>query len=213
MTPKPWKEYRAESPNKDGDYPADPLTVEEFTALLGKISATSAAGIRNRALIILLYRSGLRISEALALKVSDIDLKNHAIRLPFDTKIGEPQTRGLHPSGTDAIARWIEVRRSLGIQRGPLFCTLKGKPMHPQQARNMLHYFADKASLAKRVHPHGLRHTYAVQLRRTVRDVGAISKLLGHKDIRTTVRYINHLTNYDAISELEKADLPPLEES
>ena len=68
---------------------------------------------------------------------------------------------------------------------------------------------AQRAGIVKRVHPHGLRHTFADELRALV-DVVTISKLLGHSSIGVTSRYLDHLTNGDAIDRLQTVDLPPM---
>ena len=117
-------------------------------------------------------------------------------------------TRGFHPSATDALARWIDTRRQLGIRRGPLFCTLAGGPVHPQYVRNLLHRLGAKAGVDKRVHPHGLRHTFAWELERAGTPVTTISALLGHSGIAVTARYLAHLTNRQAVTALAAVDLP-----
>src|ERR1039457_4341547 len=115
----------APAPNKGQEYPAEPLTPAEVTAIIGQCSRTAPTGIRNRALLTLLYRSGLRVSEILSLRPADVDMARHSIRL-LDTKSGKPQTRGFHPSADDALGRWLDTRRGLGLRNGPIFCTLTG---------------------------------------------------------------------------------------
>ena len=80
----------------------------------------SATGIRNRALLILLYWSGLRIIEALVFLLADLNMAAQWARLR-QTKSGKAQTRGWHPSADDALARWADKRRELGLSpRGPV---------------------------------------------------------------------------------------------
>ena len=195
--------------NKGKKYPAEPLTPGEVTAIIGQCSARSATGIRNRALLTLLYRSGLRISELLALRSSDVNFAAHSIRL-LDTKVDEPQTRGFHPSADDALMRWIDYRRDHSI-RGPLFCTLDGGPMSSQYVGMMLKRLAGHAGIEKRVHPHGLRHTFAVELDAAGTSLSVISKLLGHHSVPTTARYLDHLTNRQAVTALQGVILPSLD--
>jgi site-specific recombinase XerD len=197
--------------NKGKPYPPEPLTPAEVAALLDQCSIRSATGCRNRAMITMLYRSGLRVSELLALRPSDVNLAQHSLRL-LDTKTGEPQTRGFHPSADDSLARWMERRRELGHRSGPLFCTLTdGGPMHATYVRLMLKRLATHAGIEKRVHPHGLRHTFAAELDAAGVSLSVISKLLGHHSVPTTARYLDHLTNRQAVSALQGIALPQLE--
>ena len=195
--------------NKGRTFPPEPLTPDEVAAIIAGCSPRARTGIRNRALLILLYRSGLRISEALALKPADVDLKRHTARV-LHGKGDKATVRGFHPTATDALARWIDTRKGLGLRNGPLFCTLEGAPLYPQYVRILLGRLAEKAGIDKRVHPHGLRHTFADELRATGMDVVTISKLLGHSSIAVTSRYLDHLTNDRAVAALEAVDLPGL---
>jgi integrase/recombinase XerD len=198
------------APNKGGKYPAEPLTPAEVGAIIGKCSGRAPTGIRNRALLTLLYRSGLRVSEVLAVRPSDVDMARHSIRL-LGTKSGQAQTRGFHPSADDALARWIDTRKALGIGgHCKLFCTLAGTPLSDDYVRGLLRRLGAKAGISKRVHPHGLRHTFAVELEAAGTPVTVISKLLGHSSVAVTARYLDHLTNGQAVTALEGADLPPI---
>lgn len=197
------------APNKGKRYPAEPLTPDEVTAIIAQCSPRAPTGIRNRALLTLLYRSGLRVSEALALKVSDVNLPAHSLRV-LHGKGDETTTRGFHPSATDALVRWLDTRKTLGFRNGPLFCTLAGRPIYAQYVRSLLKRIAAKAGVDKRVHPHAFRHTFAWELAQNGVPVTTIKELLGHHHLTTTAMYLNHLTSYQAVSALESVDLPPL---
>lgn len=197
-------------PNKGKRYPAEVLTTDEVQALVDQCSRKAPTGIRNRALLYLLFRSGLRVSEITALRVSDVDLRKHSVRV-LHGKGDKTTTRGFHASATDALARWIDTRKALGIRNGMLFCTLDGGPLNPQYIRNLLHRLGARAGIEKRVHPHGLRHSYAVELENAGVPVSQISKLLGHSSIAVTSRYLDHLSNAQAISALEAVELPELD--
>src|SRR5690242_16872334 len=166
------------------------MTPGEVAAVIGACSARSVTGIRNRALLTLLYRSGLRISEALALKPSDVNLGEHTIRV-LHGKGNKATTRGFHPSATDALARWADTRKHAGLRGGPLFCTLDGRPLYAQYVRTLLGRLAAASGIDKRVHPHGLRHTFAVELERAGTPVTVISKLLGPSSMPVTSRYLD----------------------
>jgi site-specific recombinase XerD len=223
------------SPNFLRSIPAELLAPDEVAAIIGGCSAKSVTGIRNRALLTLFYRSGIRISEALGapargehatrtskgervqparaaippLRVSDVNMSEHSIRV-LHGKGNKATTRGFHESATDTIARWMDTRKSLGFRGGPLFCTLDGDPVQAQYVRGLLKRLAEQAEIDKRVHPHGFRHTFAVEMRRDGTDIAVISKLLGHSSIAVTTRYLDHLTNDQAIAELQTINLPPL---
>jgi site-specific recombinase XerD len=195
--------------NKGKKYPAEPLTPDEVALLIAQCSRKSATGIRNRAMLTLAYRSGLRISELLALRPADVNFDQHSLRL-LDTKTGKPQTRGFHSSADDALSQWMEHRKGLGFGNGPLFCTLHGGPVSDVYVRNMVKRLAVQAGIEKRVHPHGLRHTFAAELDAAGTPITVISKLLGHKNVPTTALYLDHLTNRQAVAALGNVDLPPL---
>jgi integrase/recombinase XerD len=197
-------------PNKGRRYPAEVLEPAEVQALLDQLSRKSKSGIRNRALVVLLYKSGLRVSEICNLTPADVNLEQHSVRVRLG-KGAKTTTRGFHPNATDSLARWTDTRKAMGFRNGPLFCTHQGGPVSGQYVCNLLHQLAAKAELGKRVHPHGLRHSYAVSLERAGLTVTEISKLLGHSSISVTARYLDHLTNGAAIEALERADLPELD--
>lgn len=201
-----------EPPNKGRRYPAEPLTPAEVAQMIGRCSRRAPTGIRNRALLTLLYRSGLRISELLSLRPSDVNLDKHSIRL-LDTKTGDAQTRGYHPTAADALARWLDTRRQLGIGNGRLFCTLQGTPLSDDYVRGLMRRLAAQAGIEKRVHPHGLRHTFAAELDAAGTSLSVISKLLGHHSVPTTARYLDHLTNQQAVTALGAASLPALRDA
>ena len=93
--------------NKDRKFPPEVLSTEEVAALIAGCSHKAPTGIRNRALIWLLYRSGLRVSEALDLRPADVDLARHSLRV-LHGKGDKATTRGFHPTATDALARALD---------------------------------------------------------------------------------------------------------
>ena len=194
-------------PNKGKKYPPELLTPGEVQRLLDGCSRKAPTGIRNRAMLTLLYRSGLRVSELLALRPSDVDQAKRSLRL-LDTKAGEAQTRGYHAGADDALARWLDTRAKRGLRNGKLFTTLDGGPVSDDYVRGLLRRLATKADIQKRVHPHGLRHTFAVELEAAGVPVTVISKLLGHSSVAVTARYLDHLTNAQAVEALQDVDLP-----
>ncbi len=179
--------------------PPEVLTDEEVRSLMDACAATSASGIRNRALIALLYRSGLRISEALDLYPKDVDLERKAIRV-LHGKGGRSRVVGIDAGALAVLARWMEVRTLHGHNGSrPIFCTTSGERMANAYIRRLLPRLGRAAGIAKRVHAHGLRHTHAAELREEGMDIGLISKQLGHASISTTARYLDHIAPWAVV--------------
>lgn len=198
-------------PNKGKRYPPEPLTPAEMQQLLDGCSRRAPTGVRNRAMLTLLYRSGLRVSELLGLRPTDLNYAKHELRL-LDTKSGTWQVRGWHPGADDALDRWLDLRATLALPRGSkLFTTLAGQPVSDDYVRGLLRRLAAKAGIEKRVHPHAFRHTFAVELESAGVPVTVISKLLGHSSVAVTARYLDHLTNAQAVNALASVDLPELD--
>lgn len=179
--------------NKGQTFPVEVLTGEEVGRLLGACSKRAPTGIRNRALIALLYRGQLRISEALALRPKDVDHVAGTIRV-LHGKGDKARTIGCDAGALALLELWVAKRKALGFNgRHAMFCTLDGKPVSDAYVRIMLKRIAAKVGIEKRVHPHAFRHTGAAELRAEGVDVGIISKQLGHTSIATTARYLDHV--------------------
>jgi site-specific recombinase XerD len=155
--------------------------------------------IRNRALIAVLYRSGLRISEALALLPKDIDFASGAIRV-LHGKGEKARTVGIDSGAMEFVQRWLEVRVRWSVDSWhSIFCTRTGQQLGEGYIRRLFPELGRQAGIQKRVHPHGLRHTHAAQLRAEGIDVGIISKQLGHASISTTARYLDHIAPWAVV--------------
>ncbi len=177
-------------------YPPEILTADEVRRLL-EACGTTQMGVRHRALIALLYRSGLRVSEALALYPKDIE--GGAVRV-LRGKGGRSRTAGLDPSGMALVGEWHEVRSKLQLgARSPLLCSRQGHPMTASYVRRLFFGLGRAAGIDKRVHPHGLRHTHASELRAEGIDIGIISKQLGHRSISTTAHYLDHIAPWAVV--------------
>ena len=182
----------------------DVLSPEDVRALMDACSRRAPTGIRHRALIALLYGSGLRISEALAIRPKDLDLD----ALTVTVHSGKGDKRGvsvLLPDAVDAIQRWADRRATYSVTaRDPFICTIgrgaagsnptaPSRPLGREFVGRVLKRLARRAGLAKRVHPHGLRHSHADLLRRRGFDVEEIRKQLRHASLEITGRYLDHL--------------------
>jgi site-specific recombinase XerD len=179
-------------------FPPETLTDAEVRALLDAC-ARSATGIRNRALIAILYRTGLRISEALDLYTKDVDLERGAIRV-LNGKGGKTRVVGVDRGALAILERWLDVRACCGHNgTRPVFCTASGERLTAGYVRRWLPGLGRRAGIAKRVHAHGLRHTHAAQLREEGVDIGIISKQLGHASISTTAHYLDHIAPWAVV--------------
>ena len=174
--------------------PAEILAREEIDRLINANGRRSPTGIRNKALVVLLWRCGLRIAEALALQPKDVDFQAGTIRV-LHGKGDKARTVGIDAQALAILDRWLDRRTKLGCNgKEPLFCTLQGKPVQSRYVRQLMQRLGKKAGIDKRVHAHGLRHTHASELRQEGVDIGIISKQLGHANIATTARYLDHVS-------------------
>lgn len=181
-------------PTRGKKLPRDILDDAELDALLRACSLRAPSGIRDRALIAFLAGSGLRISEALDLRVGDVDRKTglvHVIR----GKGSRPRVVAVDESTLVMLDRWLEVRAALGAKRSdPLFCAITtgkvGKRIHTSSMRHMLRRRAARAGIEKRVHLHGLRHAYANKRCRLGVPILHVSAELGHKNVSGTMLYL-----------------------
>ncbi len=184
---------------KGKKYPAEILTDDEVCRLIRGCSNRAPTGMRNRALIVVLYRGGLRISESLALLPKDLDPAAGWGRI-LNGKGRKARTFGLDPGAFAVIERWLDVRARYGFNgRAPLFCTLAGKPLKSAYVRALLPRLARKASILKRVHAHGLRHSHAAQLAAEGVPINVIQRQLGHSNVATTSRYLDHIAPQQVI--------------
>lgn len=197
----------ARSPaNKGKTYRPDTLTTDEMARLLRAPSSRAPTGIRNRALLVVLYRAGLRIAEALALRPKDLDHVKGAVHV-VRGKGGKPRTVIMDFEAFTAIQRWLDVRTKLGVDgRSALFCTVSkgkrlkaGEPLYPEYCRALMKRLAVRAGITRRVHPHMLRHTMANELRKERIDIGVISTQLGHSSLHTTSLYLKHIEDEEVI--------------
>ena len=196
------------SKNRGVRFYADTLTREEVLALVEGCNCGSS-GLRDRALIVTLYRTGLRISEALGLRLHDVDLERGTLRVRGTKTRTSDRTVGIDAMTRNHLRDWLDVRSDLGIAPvGFVFCCIsrheRGHQMKPAQARQKLRRLAEKAELSKRVHPHALRHSFAAELATERVDIRVISQALGHSNIAITDRYVSHL-NPTAVLEVMAA--------
>ena len=182
-----------------GRLEADLLTRSEIEALVAQCPRELWTGIRNRTLVITLWRTGLRISEALALREKDVDLVEGRLVVQRG-KGGKRRVVGLDQGTIDALEEWLVRRATLSVPVGaPVFCTRRGGQIDPSYIRRMLPGLARAAGIGKRVHAHGLRHLFATELQAEGAPLSMIRDLLGHSSLATTDTYLRRLGAGEAI--------------
>src|SRR5207244_2726986 len=141
------------APTAPGTVPqSETLTSEDIRALIGQCSKEAPTGVRNCALILVMYQEGLRLSEALALSPDHVDLYNSQLTIEGSRVVS------LDSSTRDQLVRWMDLRKKLGLESADvLFCTLKGGVLAPAYVRQLLPRLAEQAGVRKRVHANGLR--------------------------------------------------------
>jgi site-specific recombinase XerD len=178
-------------------YPPDPPTRAEVVRIMDACSRRAPTGLRDRALIALLYRTGLRVSEALSLRPSDLDPERRLVRVARG-KGGGFRLAAIDDEALAHVAAWLERRRALGHNgHHHLFCTLGGRRLGGNQVRVMLHRRAAKAGVDRRVTPHQLRHAMAVELVGEGEGLDAVQRQLGHSSVVHTAWYLRRVAPVD----------------
>jgi site-specific recombinase XerD len=195
--------------NKGRRYPADPPRVEEIVAVMRQ-AGDSPFGRRLRGLIVVLWRAGLRISEALALTEGDLEISRGSVVVRRG-KGGRRREVGMDDWAWQQLRPWLETRVSLPV--GPLFCVVsgptRGRPWSSSQARTDLHATASKAGVRRRFAPHQLRHAHAVEMAREGLPINVIQRQLGHANLGVTSIYLQGIDSGEII-EMVRTRRPPV---
>jgi integrase/recombinase XerC len=199
------------SPVKGRTFEKEVYTAAEIADLMAVTSSPAPTAVRNRALIATLWQTGIRMNEALMLQPHDFDPITGEVFVRFGKggPQGGPKNRRVRagPLAVAEIQRWMAVRSGLDLPAGsPLFCTLHGTKMYSNSFRGALIRLAKKAGWTKRVHPHGFRHTFAVNLARANVSPALIQRQLGHKSLATTTIYMAGISTEDIAEAMEKVD-------
>lgn len=188
------------SPAKGKRFPIEVLTPQEVKLLLKQCNPKCPTGSRNRALLALLYRGMLRVSEALSLHPRDVDLSTGMVNVRSG-KGNKQRIVGLDSQACTLLQLWMNQRIKLGIGNHlPIFTTLKARPLRRVYVWHLVKRLARKAGISKRVHPHSLRHAGASELVHESFDLVTISQQLGHSNVSTTHRYISHLCPHKLVA-------------
>ena len=168
----------------------DALTVTEVEALLKAVEPNSTQGIRDKAIVELMYATGIRVSEAVTLKIGDVNLDVGFLRC-----IGKGSKERIVPFGKKAgraLQIYLEKSRLKLLKNNTeiiLFLSRLGKRMSRQSFWKLIKHYAKKARIDKAIRPHTLRHSFATHLLEGGADLRSVQEMLGHADISTTQIY------------------------
>jgi site-specific recombinase XerD len=202
--------YHAGRPprNKGLRYPADPPAVQEIIAVMRE-AGTDRHGARVRALIVVLWRGGLRIQEALSLSERDLDPQRGSL-LVRNGKGGRRREIGMDGWGWEQLRPWLAARVELPI--GPMFCVIdgptRGRPWSSAAVRTELRRLAAHAGVRRRFAPHQLRHAHAVELAREGVPLNIIQRQLGHVNLGTTSIYLQGIDTEEIIAAVNSRRAP-----
>jgi tyrosine recombinase XerC len=177
------------SPKLDRKLPSY-LTSDEINNLLSAPDTSTPVGLRDRAILELLYAAGLRVSELVHINVNQVDLKTREIRV-----LGKGSKERLVLMGkpaADAIATYLKQSRPKLAGKKPndaVFINHHGQRLIERRIQKIMKQYAKIAGITKRVHPHTIRHTFATHLLDGGADLRVVQELLGHASLTTTQIY------------------------
>lgn len=180
------------------------LFYDEMDALLNSIPLDNDEDIRNRAMFEIMYACGLRVSEVVSLRVDDIDLNDHVLRV-----IGKGSKERIVPfydEAGDFLKLYLnQVRKKWCDEKERIcFLNLKGKPLTTRGVQYILDKVVLKSNLLLKVHPHMFRHSFATHLLDNGADLRVVQELLGHSSLSTTQIY-THVSREHLKNTYEKA--------
>ena len=165
------------------------LTGREIELLLAQPACVDAKGFRDKAMLEVMYATGMRVTELLSLDIEDVNLDQGVIKCN-----GAKKTRSipLYPAALRALTVYInDVRTGLLAypEESALFVNVNGIRMSRQGFWKILKHYQDTAHIEKELTPHTLRHSFAVHLLENGADLGSLQELMGHSDISSTQMY------------------------
>jgi integrase/recombinase XerC len=167
------------------------LRAEEVIRVLEAVPLDAPPGVRDRAMLEILYGGGLRVSELVGLNLEDLDLDEELVRVR-----GKGRRERLCPIGTVAVhwvKSWIPLRRPKHVQEKALFLNQRGTRLTARSVGRLLEAHLLHAGLAQAASPHTLRHSFATHLLDGGADLRSVQELLGHRKLTTTQIY-THVT-------------------
>ena len=167
------------------------LTVEEVDNLLKQPDVTTPKGIRDKAMLELLYATGMRVSELIHLEIQDVNLQFGYVVCHEN---GKERIIPIGNVSRDALLLYMEKSRKVFVKDSSetaLFTNCSGKSMSRQGFWKVLKTYADDAGIKRDITPHTLRHSFAVHMLQNGADIKSVQEMLGHSDISTTQVYLS----------------------
>lgn len=182
------------------------LTIEEVDKLLSAPKLDVNKGIRDKAMLEVVYATGMKVTELLNLTIYDVNLKLSYIKCK-----GSKDQERIIPIGSFAVKcleEYLKIRPQINIYNlDLLFLNLKGVQMTRQGFWKIVKYYADEADIDKAINAFTLRHSFAVHLLQNGADIKSVQELLGHKDLSATQIYSN-ISRKNKIAEVYKKSHP-----
>lgn len=171
------------------------LTSKEIESLLAQPDTSDTKGKRDKAMLELLYATGIKVSELVSLNVEDVNFQLSFVRCGTGDK---ERFVSLYPLALRALAVYVDSARKLLVlhpDENALFVNVQGERMTRQGFWKILKSYAESAKIQKDITPHTLRHSFAAHLLENGADIHDIQEILGHSDISSTMRYAQLIKN------------------
>ena len=171
------------------------LTSREIELLLAQPVCVDPKGIRDKAMLEIMYATGIRVTELIDLDLTDVNLELGIIKCS-----GAKKSRAipLYPAALKALRTYIETVRGIMVadpDEPALFVNVGGSRMSRQGFWKIIKYYQNSANITKEITPHTLRHSFAVHLLENGADIGSVQELMGHSDISSTQMYTQMIDN------------------
>lgn len=179
------------------------LTGKEVELLLSQPTASDAKGCRDKAMLEVMYATGMRVSELIDLNVEDANLELGVIKCGNEKN---SRVIPIYPEALRALSEYLQGARAVLISepsQTSLFVNISGTRMSRQGFWKILKYYQAKAGIEKEITPHTLRHSFAVHLLENGADLSSLQELMGHSDISSTQLY-THMVNQKIKSAYQK---------
>lgn len=171
----------------------DTLSVSEVNLLLEQPSGNTPKEIRDKAMLELLYATGIRVSELISMNIKDVNLNMNYIECKNSKK---DRVIPFEDAAKKALINYIDnARPTMCKEQEYLFTNVQGAPMTRQGFWKIIKFYAVKAGIDKDITPHMIRHSFAMHLVNNGADLKAVQEMLGHSDISTTQIYIKNNAN------------------